>query len=118
MVPQAYRGAFAAYATVLMPGFMAFALNQYALNPVFQLRRRTVPVILAAFAGLTANAILLPLLLPVLGPIGAAYAQAGGLVLGAMLVEALAVRSGGLRLPWRELALSAAASARQRARTC
>jgi len=111
MVPQAYRGAFAAYATVLMPGFMAFALIQYALNPVFQLRRRTVPVILAAFAGLTANAILLPLLLPVLGPIGAAYAQAGGLVLGAMLVAALAVRSGGLRLPWRELALSAAAGA-------
>ncbi|MFL5199275.1 MAG: polysaccharide biosynthesis C-terminal domain-containing protein [Microvirga sp.] len=45
------------------------------------------------------------------GPIGAAYGQAGGLVLGAMLVAALAVRSGGLRLPWRELALSAAASA-------
>ncbi|MFL5173901.1 MAG: lipopolysaccharide biosynthesis protein [Microvirga sp.] len=111
MVPQAYRGAFAAYATVLMPGFVAFALIQYALNPVFQLRRRTVPVILAAFAGLAANAILLPLLLPALGPIGAAYAQAGGLVLGAMLVAALAVRSGGLRLPWRELALSAAASA-------
>jgi O-antigen/teichoic acid export membrane protein len=111
LVPQAYRGAFGTYASVLIPAFTAFALIQYALNPVFQLKKRTAPVILAAFVGLAANAALLPILPPALGPAGIAAAQLAGLVLGAALLVVLAVRSGGLRLPWRDLGLVAGATA-------
>jgi hypothetical protein len=39
-----------------------------------------------------------------------ALAQLGGLAAAAALFVVLAVRAGGLRLPWRELALSAAAT--------
>jgi O-antigen/teichoic acid export membrane protein len=111
LVPQAYRGAFAAYATVLIPAFTAFALIQYALNPVFQLKKRTGPAVLAAFVGLAANAALLLVLPSALGTIGVAAAQLAGLILGAALLAALAVRSGGLKLPWRDLGLAAVAAA-------
>ena len=49
VVPASYRGSFAIYSTILIPALFAFALIQYALNPVFQLKRRTGPVVLAAF---------------------------------------------------------------------
>ncbi|HEX8165606.1 MAG TPA: polysaccharide biosynthesis C-terminal domain-containing protein [Beijerinckiaceae bacterium] len=111
VVPQAFRGSFGTYAAALIPAFTAFALIQYALNPVFQLRKRTAPVILAAFAGLALNAALLPLLLPAFGPVGVALAQLSGLVAGSVLLAGLAVRSGGLRLPWRDLLLAAGATA-------
>jgi O-antigen/teichoic acid export membrane protein len=111
LVPQAFRGAFSAYTTLLIPAFVAFALIQYALNPAFQLRTRTAPAVLAAFAGLAVNAALLPILPNVMGPTGIAAAQLAGLVLGAILLGALAVRSGGLRLPWRELGCAALTTA-------
>jgi O-antigen/teichoic acid export membrane protein len=110
LVPQAFREAFSAYATLLIPAFVAFALIQYALNPAFQLRTRTAPAVLAAFAGLAVNAALLPVLPKVMGPTGVAAAQLAGLVLGAILLGALAVRSGGLMLPWRDLGLATLAT--------
>jgi O-antigen/teichoic acid export membrane protein len=111
LVPQAFRGAFSAYTTLLIPAFVAFALIQYALNPAFQLRTRTAPAVLAAFAGLAVNAALLPVLPKVMGPVGVAAAQLAGLVLGAILLGMLAIRSGGLKLPWRDLGLAALATA-------
>jgi O-antigen/teichoic acid export membrane protein len=110
LVPASYRGAFAAYTTILIPALFAFALIQYALNPVFQLRRRTGPVVFAALAALAANAALLPILLPLWGPKGVALAQLAGLALAAVVFAILAAREGGLRLPWRDLALAAAAT--------
>ncbi|HKH35266.1 MAG TPA: hypothetical protein VKA80_14090 [Beijerinckiaceae bacterium] len=62
-MPAAYRGAFASYTTILIPALFAFALIQYALNPVFQLKRRTGPVVVAAFVALATDAGLL-LVLP------------------------------------------------------
>jgi O-antigen/teichoic acid export membrane protein len=111
LVPQAFRGAFSAYTTLLIPAFVAFALIQYALNPTFQVRTRTAPAVLAALVGLAANAALLPVLLKIMGPTGVAAAQLAGLVLGAIFLAALAVRSGGLKLPWRDLGLMALATA-------
>ena len=111
LVPRDFRGAFSAYTTLLIPAFVAFALIQYALNPVFQLRKRTAPAVLAAFAGLAVNAVLLPVLPKVMGSVGVAAAQLAGLVLGAVLLGALAIRAGGPRLPWRDLGLAALASA-------
>ncbi|MBL7309430.1 lipopolysaccharide biosynthesis protein, partial [Escherichia coli] len=45
VVPDAYRGPFETYSTVLMPGLFCLAMMFYALNPVFQIRRRTLPVV-------------------------------------------------------------------------
>ena len=75
-MPASYRGSFAIYSTILIPALFAFALIQYALNPVFQLKRRTGPVVLAA-----------------------------------LLFTIMAVRQGGLRLPWRDIGLAGLATA-------
>jgi O-antigen/teichoic acid export membrane protein len=58
LVPEAFRGAFAAATTILLPGLVCFALVQAAVTPVFQLKQQTWPVVLAALAGLLTNAIL------------------------------------------------------------
>jgi O-antigen/teichoic acid export membrane protein len=67
IVPAAYRGAFASYTTILIPAVFAFALIQYALNPVFQLKRRTGPVVVAAFVALATDAGLLLVLPAIFG---------------------------------------------------
>jgi O-antigen/teichoic acid export membrane protein len=58
LVPEAFRGSFAAVTTILLPGLVCFALVQAAVTPVFQLKQQTWPVVLAALAGLLTNAIL------------------------------------------------------------
>jgi O-antigen/teichoic acid export membrane protein len=110
-VPTEYRGAFAAYSNLLIPALLAFALIQYALNPVFQLERRTGPVVLAALAALVINAALVAALPRIMGPLGVAVAQLGGLAVALLLFAALALRVGGVRPPWRDLALAVVATA-------
>jgi O-antigen/teichoic acid export membrane protein len=104
IVPAAFRGPFAAYMNWFLPGFLAFALIQYALNPAFQLRRRTGPVVAAAVVALALNGALLAVLPGRMGPMGVAAAQLAGLAAAAAIVAGLAWCSG-LRLPWRDLGL-------------
>ena len=47
VVPALFRGSFSAYMTALLPGFFALALTLYALNAVFQISRRTFPIVVA-----------------------------------------------------------------------
>jgi O-antigen/teichoic acid export membrane protein len=110
VVPQAYRGAFADYTVILIPALFAFALIQYGLNPVFQLRQRTGPVVFAALAALCINAALLPVLLPTVGGKGVALAQLAGFALATVIIGVLAGRRGGLRVPWRDVGLAGAAT--------
>lgn len=110
IVPGAYHGAFRGYAAALLPAFFAFALIQYALNPVFQIRQRTGPVVLCALAALAVNAVLVAILPRLIGSVGVAAAQGAGLVAAALCLTGLAVRSGGLRLPWRDLLLAGGAT--------
>jgi O-antigen/teichoic acid export membrane protein len=58
LVPQAFRGSFAAVTTVLLPGLVCFALIQFAVSPVLQLKQRTWPVVLAGLVALIVNAAL------------------------------------------------------------
>jgi O-antigen/teichoic acid export membrane protein len=109
LVPEAFRGRFAETMALLIPALLALSLIQYALNPVFQLRKATLPVTAAALAALVADAALLPVLTARFGPLGVAAAQAGGFVAGAVVLGVLALRAA--RLPWRDLALAAAATA-------
>ncbi|TXN25524.1 lipopolysaccharide biosynthesis protein, partial [Methylobacterium sp. WL93] len=67
VVPEAYRGPFALYALLLIPGLFCLAMMFFAINPVFQIRRRTLPVIAAAAAGLAVNGLGLLVLPPLLG---------------------------------------------------
>lgn len=91
VVPDAYRGPFETYSTVLMPGLFCLSMMFYALNPVFQIRRRTLPVVAAALVGLAVNGAGLLILPDRMGGIGVALAQTAGLA------------AAGLWLGWRAL---------------
>lgn len=109
VVPEAFRGSFAGYMALLIPALLALSLVQYALNPVFQLRKATGAVTAAALAALVVDAGLVPVLAARFGPLGVAAAQAGGFVVAALVLTLLASRA--TRLPWRDLALAAVATA-------
>lgn len=112
VVPEAYRGPFALYALLLIPGLFCLAIMFFAINPVFQIRRRTLPVIAAAAMGLAVNGIGLLVLPPLLGGAGVALAQS--LALGAafawLAVRALTGRDR-LTLPWSEIFAASGACA-------
>src|SRR4051812_11785763 len=102
---------FARYTALLIPAFFGFAFIQYALNPVFQLRKETAPVVVAALVAVGGNGALLLVLPDLLGPAGVAVAQVAGFASATLVVAVLALRSHGAPLPWRDLALSVIATA-------
>ncbi|GJD48698.1 hypothetical protein OPKNFCMD_1421 [Methylobacterium crusticola] len=112
VVPAAFRGHFAQYTLLLLPGLLALALMNFALNPIFQIRRRTLPVIAAALIGAGANALGILVLTRPLGAPGIAAAQSVGFVaaLSFLALRALTGRER-LRLPLRDLAAATAAAA-------
>ena len=65
LAPQSYQGAFSRYLAALLPGFFAFGVAQYAIVPIFQIARRTMPTIAGALVGLAVTA-----LATALGPVG------------------------------------------------
>ena len=110
LVPAAFQGRFQEHVVWLIPATLLFALAQYALNPAFQLQRRTGPVIVAALTALGADAVLVAILPSWLGSVGVAVAQAAGFAAALAVITAQAARSGALRLPWRDLARAVAAT--------
>lgn len=62
IVPQQYRGPFGQLISLMMPGLFCFGMILYAINPIFQIGKRTAPLIAAAVAGCAADPIILYLL--------------------------------------------------------
>jgi O-antigen/teichoic acid export membrane protein len=62
-VPGAYRGPFGRLLTLMMAGFFCSAIIQFGVNPIFQIAKRTAPLIGAALFGCIIDALLL-LVLP------------------------------------------------------
>jgi O-antigen/teichoic acid export membrane protein len=111
LVPEVFRGVYAETTVALLPGLVAFALLQYAVAPVFQLLRRTWPVVVVALVALALNTVLVAGLGE--GARIADYARAQSLALVAALVVGLAVALAMMKaLPRpRDLAIIAVASA-------
>jgi O-antigen/teichoic acid export membrane protein len=63
IVPHAYRGPFGHLLTLMMAGLFCSALIQFGVNPIFQIAKRTAPLIGAALFGCAVDAALL-LVLP------------------------------------------------------
>ncbi|MCJ2027597.1 MULTISPECIES: lipopolysaccharide biosynthesis protein [unclassified Methylobacterium] len=104
VVPEAYRGPFETYSLALLPGLFAFSMMLYAVSPGVQIRRRTLPVIVAAVMGLVLNGIGLLVLPGAFGGLGVALAQSLGLT-GAGLWLGWRVLTGPDRLtfPWGQI---------------
>ncbi|QXX73209.1 lipopolysaccharide biosynthesis protein [Methylovirgula sp. HY1] len=62
IVPAAYRGPFGDLLTLMMGGLFCSALIQFGLNPIFQIAKRTAPLISAAAFGCVVDVVLLMVL--------------------------------------------------------
>jgi O-antigen/teichoic acid export membrane protein len=109
-VSPSYRGTFETGVTALLPGLFAYALIQYAINPLFQIARRTLPVIASAAVSLAAGLAALALL-PVQGSLAGALATSVGFVAGLVVIIAIAAKVAPVAVPWGMLARSGAATA-------
>lgn len=63
IVPAQFRGPFGRYLDLLLPGLFAMAIIQFAVAPVFQIAKRTQPLIAAASIA-AASGLVLALVLP------------------------------------------------------
>jgi O-antigen/teichoic acid export membrane protein len=82
IVPEAFRGPFAAYLTLMLPGLTSFVLLQFAVSPIFQIAKRTAPLIWASIIACISDAILIGLASSGSNAFGLALAQSGALFIG------------------------------------
>ncbi len=102
-VPQAFRGHFATYTLLLLPGLVALALMNFALNPIFQIRRRTLPLVAAGGIGALVNGVAALALAGPFGPHGIAAAQSLGFLAAMLFLGIRALTGPGrLRMSWRD----------------
>ncbi len=92
VVPLEYRGPFEYYFSLLLPGFFAFGMINFAVNPVFQITKRTRPMIAAASVALAADGLLI-LALP-RDATHLAIAQSAALAIGLAALLVFAKLSG------------------------
>lgn len=91
IVPTAYRGPFGHLLTLMMAGLFCAAIIQFGVSPMFQIKKRTAPLIGAALVACCVDVLLL-LVLPKTGDASRfAIAQAGAFI--AALVVLLVVAS-------------------------
>jgi O-antigen/teichoic acid export membrane protein len=106
LIPASFQGEVAGTMMLAIPAFAAYALVQYGLNPIFQIRGRTGPVIAAALVALAVNGAFLLAWPGAIGALGMAAVQAIALGAGLLAITALAVSARAV-LPWRDLAFAA-----------
>lgn len=94
IVPQAFRGPFALYLTAMLPGLLAFGLMAYSIAPIFQIAKRTRPMIVAALAACAVDALVVAFAPRGADALWLALAQSGAgcAGLGVALLYALAAR--------------------------
>ena len=93
IVPVPYRGPFGQLLTLMMPGLFCFALILYAVNPIFQIAKRTAPLIAAAVVGCLADPLILLLLPRDTDASNLAVAQSGAFAAALVALVAVACQS-------------------------
>ncbi len=93
IVPADYRGPFDRLLTLMLPGLFCFAVILYGLNPIFQIAKRTGPLIAAAVAGCIADPLLLLALPPAGGAETLAIAQSGAFAVAMVALAGVACLS-------------------------
>jgi len=78
IVPGPFRGPFGHYLGLLLPGLFAMGFMSFGVNPVFQIEKRTAPMIVAASAAVIVSLALLFVLPWGRDASNLAIAQAGG----------------------------------------
>ncbi|WP_395665467.1 lipopolysaccharide biosynthesis protein [Methylocella sp.] len=100
IVPSEFRGPFGDLLTLMMAGLFCMALIQYAVGPIFQIEKKTLPIIVAALVACLVDPLLIFALPRSSGAAGLAVAQTGALA--ASLVTLL-IFAGAARPCWPRL---------------
>lgn len=108
-VGASYAQAYSSYTLHLLPGLFAFGLAFYAINPIFQIAQKTWPVLVSAAANILVAAAVLFLIPGTSGRHGA-NATSAGFIAATLLMILLASRLAPIRVPWTDLARTAAAT--------
>lgn len=109
--PVEYRGPFGVYLALMLPGLFFAAMNNYAVNAVFQIDKRTSPLIAAALTAVLAN-VAFALLLPRGADAGAlALAQSLAFAVAFGVLVLFAARAGAHMPAPRDLTFAAGAVA-------
>jgi O-antigen/teichoic acid export membrane protein len=111
VVPEAFRGHFDLLLPLMMTGLFSMAMIQYAINPVFQIEKKTAPLIVAALAACATDALLLLILPQGAGAPSLAIAQAGAMLAALIVLIGFASRA---KRQWprpRDLAVTVFANA-------
>jgi len=93
IVPAQFRGPFGHYLGLLLPGLFAMGVLNFGVNPVFQISKRTAPLIAAAVAAAVVSLLLLFLLPWGRDASNLAIAQAGGYVAALLATIYFALRA-------------------------
>lgn len=80
IVPAAYRGPFGHLLTLMMAGLFCSAIIQYGVNPIFQIAKRTAPVVGAALTACLVDVVLLMVLPKSADASSLAIAQTGAYI--------------------------------------
>jgi O-antigen/teichoic acid export membrane protein len=96
VVPEAFRGPFDVLLPLMMAGLFCMAMIQFAINPIFLIQKKTLPLIAAALVACAADPILLLVLRQDDGASSLAIAQTGA------MLAALIVLIGFASLTWQQ----------------
>jgi O-antigen/teichoic acid export membrane protein len=110
LVPSAYRGEYARLSVELTPGLLAFCVTSSTLNPIFQLAKRTWPVIVAALGAIATDMALLRFADASRSTDALASAYSISIVAGLAIAGGFALVSSNARPRWRDIAAIAAAT--------
>lgn len=110
LVPAAYRGDYARLTLALTPGFLAFCAISSLLNPVFQLFKRTWPVVIAALCALAIDVALLRFADASRSTDALAWAFSASMAVGLVVGAGLAAARSSARPQARDVAVIAAAT--------
>lgn len=101
VVPAEFHGSFVRNLSLLMPGLFCYGFIFFALNPVFQIEKRTAPLVAVAIGASLINLVALATLPDTLDsfPVG----QGIALVLAAVLLIAWGARSGPVWPPVKDI---------------
>ena len=103
VVPPEFQGPFGHFLQLMLPGFAFYALIHFAVHPVFQIRKFTAPVIVAAASASVANLVLIQMFTSWSGALGFAYALTGALGLGLSLLVGMAALSRAVWPSFKDL---------------
>jgi len=111
IVPMEFRGHFGLLLPLMMTGLFCMAIIQYAINPIFQIEKRTAPLVAAALVACLVDPLLILALPRDSDASSLAIAQAGAMVAALVTLVAFASFSRPQWPSLRDLATIALANA-------